>query len=285
MDESKIFWHKPHFEALKYELHQYRNALKFIIEHQLSKEALIMDVLIIKKDPATVITKNIGVIFKTHNIVEYKSVKDSLSIFDYQKVLAYALLYSSFERIPISEITVTFSITVRPKELYKYLKNERKLLLHEASDGITYIKGEILPVQVLESKELPEEDNMFLRSLRRGNSTDRIFKIVKTIDGLTGLDPKNPYIVALYLTSKETFKEAFLMSEELRQLWNEIADETGWLADREAELVAVTARETARVTARESARETARRLLAYDFPVDKIAAATNLAVEEVLELA
>ena len=80
MDESKIFWHKPHFEALKLELHEYLDALKFIVEHQLSKEALIMDVLIIKKDPATVITKNIGMIFRTHNIVEYKSEDDSLSI-------------------------------------------------------------------------------------------------------------------------------------------------------------------------------------------------------------
>ena len=51
---------------------------------------MIIDALIIKKDPSAVITKNIGRIFRTHNIVDFKSEKDSLSISDYQKVLAYA---------------------------------------------------------------------------------------------------------------------------------------------------------------------------------------------------
>ena len=112
VNKRKIFWHEAHFEALKLELYQYKDALSFVIEHQLSKKALIMDVLIIKKDPNTLITKNIGMIFKTHNIVEFMSEKDSLSTYDYNKVLAYALLYSTFERIPISDITVTFSLTV-----------------------------------------------------------------------------------------------------------------------------------------------------------------------------
>ena len=57
VNKRKIFWHEAHFEALKLELHEYRDALSFILEHQLSKEALIMDALIIKKDPGVVIKK------------------------------------------------------------------------------------------------------------------------------------------------------------------------------------------------------------------------------------
>ena len=125
LNKRKVFWHEAHFEALKLELHEYKDALSFVSEHQLSKEALIMDALIIKKEPHIVITKNIGRIFRAHNIVEYKSERDSLSIRDYNKVLAYALLYSSFEKLPLADITVTFSLTVRPKELLKHLKNDR----------------------------------------------------------------------------------------------------------------------------------------------------------------
>ena len=196
VSKRKIFWHEAHLEALKLELHQYRDALSFISEHQLSKEALIMDVLIIKKDPQTVITKNIGVIFRTFNVVEFKSERNSLSIHDYNKVLAYALLYSSFERVPVSDITVTFSLAIRPRELLKYLKNERGLDLLSAGDGITYIKGDVLPVQILESKKLPEDENLFLNGLRRGNKADKMAKILKkyvTIQSISTRNQKQHY--------------------------------------------------------------------------------------------
>ena len=67
------------------------------------------------------------------------------------------------------------------------------------------------------------------------------------------------------------------MSEGLKRIWNEIADETGWLAEREQAAVALAARETAR--------ETAKKLLELGVPIDKISIATKLPVEEVMELA
>ena len=75
------------------------------------------------------------------------------------------------------------------------------------------------------------------------------------------------------------------MSEELKKIWGEIADETGWFAEREQAAVAVAAKEAAREAARETARETARRLLELGVPMDKISIATKLTVEEVMELA
>ena len=65
MDEhGKLYWHEDFYEALQLELYEYRDALKFIYEHQLSKETLRMDVLVIKKDENIKIEKNIGRIFK-----------------------------------------------------------------------------------------------------------------------------------------------------------------------------------------------------------------------------
>ena len=55
MDEhGSVFWHEAFFEALQLELYQYKDYLEFINEHQLSKEALRMDVLVINR------TKSIG---------------------------------------------------------------------------------------------------------------------------------------------------------------------------------------------------------------------------------
>ena len=38
MNKRKVFWHEAYFEALKLELHEYRDALSFVMEHQLSKD-------------------------------------------------------------------------------------------------------------------------------------------------------------------------------------------------------------------------------------------------------
>ena len=45
-----------------------------------------MDVLIIKKNSDTVIDTSIGRIFSIHNVIEYKSLDDGLTVDDYFKV-------------------------------------------------------------------------------------------------------------------------------------------------------------------------------------------------------
>ena len=277
MNKGKVFWHEAHCEAVKLDLREYSEWLSMSIEHPLTKEALIMDMLIIKKDPDVVITKKIGRIFRTYNIVEYKSEEDSLGIGDYNKVLAYALLYSSFEKVPLADISVTFSLTMRPKKLLKHLKNERGLDLFDAGNGITYVKGEILPVQILESMKLPEDENTFIKFLRSGIKADKMSEILKKYEKLMGLDTRNVYLDRLIRANETVFKEVTEMSEELKRIWNEIADETGWLAEREQAVITATARETAR--------KTARKMLSYGDSVDKIAVVTQLPVEEVIELA
>ena len=52
-----------------------------------------MDLLIIKKDAGVTITNQIGDIFRGHNVFEYKSPGDALTIDDYYKTVGYAYLY------------------------------------------------------------------------------------------------------------------------------------------------------------------------------------------------
>ena len=118
MDEhGKIYWHDAHHEALQLELHEYEDALEFKKEYQLSKEALRMDALVIKKIKNVKIDKNIGKIFRNHNVVEYKSELDNVDFWDFQKVLGYAYIYSSFEKVKMDDITISISLTIYPREL------------------------------------------------------------------------------------------------------------------------------------------------------------------------
>ncbi|MCL2187357.1 MAG: hypothetical protein FWC16_00965 [Defluviitaleaceae bacterium] len=147
MDENnKIYWHGAHHEALQLELYEYADALEFISEYTLSEEALRMDTLVIKKVKDVKIEKNIGKIFKTHNIVEYKSEKDSFSFWDYQKVLGYAYIYSSFEKVALTDITISISLTIFPRELIKQLTQERGFTVEEVERGIYYISGDVFPI-------------------------------------------------------------------------------------------------------------------------------------------
>lgn len=61
--------------------------LLFEREHQLSHKPLEMDLLIIKMQNGIQLKKNIGKIFRKHNIIEYKSPKDYLSINDFIKCM------------------------------------------------------------------------------------------------------------------------------------------------------------------------------------------------------
>ena len=73
-------WHPGFLSAMELEFLQYKGKLDFNGEVQLSKEPLRMDLLIIKKRKETVIDNQIGSIFRTHNIIEFKSPRDGLTI-------------------------------------------------------------------------------------------------------------------------------------------------------------------------------------------------------------
>ena len=80
----KKHWHPAFCGATEWELKQNRDDLSFEDEHNLGKEPLRVDMLVIKKHSDAKIENEIGRIFKAHNIVEFKGAGDNLSIDDRQ---------------------------------------------------------------------------------------------------------------------------------------------------------------------------------------------------------
>ena len=76
---GKLKWHPAFLEAIQQELFDYRDSLVFKYEYQLVSEPLRIDLLIIKKPKEIYIDKNIARIFRTDNLLEYKSPDDYLS--------------------------------------------------------------------------------------------------------------------------------------------------------------------------------------------------------------
>jgi len=273
-EQGKIYWHSAHHEALQLELYEYENALEFKKEHGLSKEALRMDTLVIKKIKDVQISKNIGKIFRNHNIVEYKSERDNFSFWDYQKVLGYLFLYSSFERVLLSDITISISLTIYPRELVKFLENERGFKVQELGNGIYHIDGDVVPIQILESKNLLEEENLFLRNLRSNLSSKDMLKTLQSYKERKPLDDKNIFLDRLVKANANAFMEAMNMfTEGVRDIFLEGAERYGWLSERDTNLKI------------ENAKEIAKKMLEFGDTPEKVARATELPLDTVLAIA
>jgi hypothetical protein len=164
---GRLKWHPAFLQAMQMELFDYRDYLEFKYEHQLTAEPLRIDLLIIKKPKDLAIDKNIARIFRSDNIIEYKSPEDYISIKDFLKVYAYANLYAAITPgIDLSEVTLTFVESRHPRKLLKYLSGIRGYTVEETSPGIYFVAGDYLPIQIIESKKLSEGENLWLNSLR-----------------------------------------------------------------------------------------------------------------------
>lgn len=163
-----IYWHPAFFANIQIELRDEADKLKFENEHHLSKKPMQIDVLIIKKEKSGQIRKNIGRIFKKHNVIEYKSPGCSLGIDDFYKVYGYACFYKAdvvrANSIPAKEVTITFVSERYPRKLIRHLRTVRKYEVEKVESGIYSVKGDVFSIQILITKELSEKENLWLRS-------------------------------------------------------------------------------------------------------------------------
>ena len=167
LDDSTL--HPAFYADLQIEFREEKEKLKFEREYLLSSKPMAIDVLIIKKKNAEPIHKNIGKIFRKYNIVEYKSPSDSLSVDDFYKVYGYTNFYKAdtgkVNEIPIQELTITLVSKRYPRELIRHLKEVRHYTIDNPEEGIYYVIGDILPIQVLVTNQLSPEKNLWLYSL------------------------------------------------------------------------------------------------------------------------
>jgi len=168
-EPSATQWYPAFFGSLQIEFEKEADKLIFENEHQLSTKPMAIDVLIIKKISDDPIRKNIGRIFRKYNIIEYKSPDDYLCIDDFYKVYGYACFYkydtSIVNEIKITDITITFISEGYPRKLLRHLENTKKYRILKYENGIYYIEGDIIPIQIIVKKRLSKTENLWLTSL------------------------------------------------------------------------------------------------------------------------
>lgn len=261
-EKRRSQWHPPFCAAMELELRAYRNALEFDREVVLNTKPIQLDLLVIKKAVDIHINNEVGAIFRGHNIFEFKSPEDGLSIDDYFKALAYACLYKAASPrendIPYEDITISLMRERKPMKLMGWFVKEESNI-EETAPGVYYISegATIFPTQVIVSSELNETHHLWLRSLTRQMS-DRIgANLVKAAEVMTGKRDRENFDSVLRLAMGENkalfkrLKEASVMNEALLELMRP-----------EMEAATAKATEEGRKEGRKAASDTLQQLLA-----------------------
>jgi len=267
-DDQNIPWHPAFIEALQMELRDYQDALEFHPEYQLTSEPLRIDCVVIKKAKDIVIKKNIAVIFREWNLLEYKSPDDYVSVADFYKVYGYACLYTSFQQVPITSVTLSFIESRYPEKLLDHLRNERKFTVAETSPGIYNISGDILPIQIIDSRKLSVDENLWLKNLSNEHDCFTIGQVGREINRQEKGIRLAAYLYAIAQANPAAMKEAIRMNSIL----DEIFEESG-LAKRLGDKYRA-----------EEAFEIAQNLVNLGLPIETVVSATRLDPEKVRAL-
>ena len=218
-------WHPAFFAGIQIEFGEEAKYLEFHQEYSLGTKPMEIDVLI-KKEEKRILQKQIGKIFRKHNIVEYKSPTDYLCIDDFYKVYAYAYFYKS-DRIPVNsvkleELTLSLVSESYPRELIRHLKEDRGFQILKVYDGIYYIIGDVLPIQIIVTSKLSSKESLWLRNLTNRmkslNDAEELMRDYKE-------HKKNPLYESvmdiIVRANEDKFEEAKSMCEALEELMKE----------------------------------------------------------------
>lgn len=232
-------WHPAFFAGLQIEFGNEAKYLSFEQEHQLGTKPMSIDVLV-KNDKSQNIHKNIGRIFRKHNIIEYKGPGDYLSLDDFYKVYGYACFYKAdvnrVNEIGINELTISFISERYPRKLMKHLQNDVGLKVTKIEAGIYYVMGDKIPMQVIVTKELSTKENLWLRNLtNRLEGKEAAKELLEEYKNHT----KNPLYKSvmniIVRANKKEFQEVKEMCEALEELMYEELEEKRRLGLQEGE--------------------------------------------------
>ena len=226
MTDGRLQWHSGFSAALRVELEDELDELCIEDEHMLSKKPMQIDVLVVKKKREQPIRKNIGRIFRKHNIIEYKSPEDYLSINDFYKVYGYTCFYQSetkrVKEIPPEEITITFICNHYPQKLLEHLKKFKGIEVEKQEAGIYYLLGDSFPMQLVIVKELSKEENYWLQNLRCNLKTgEEIREVVRRYEQVKYKAYYSDVMNLIVRANQKQMEEEKNMCEALNELFAE----------------------------------------------------------------
>ena len=158
-----------------------------------------------------------------------KCPDDYVSVEDFYKVYGYACLYAPFEKIPITNLTITFVESRYPRKLIEHLENIRGYKVEETSSGIYTVYGDILPMQLIDSRLLSAAENLWLNGLSKQLDPLEVIYISNEVIRLNKTARVQAYVDAITKANFHAIEEAMNMGDPAKSL-DEVIERTGLAA-------------------------------------------------------
>ena len=206
--------------------------LQFLTEYILGRSSYRIDLLVIRKLSDCAISKNIARIFRSYNIFELKGIHSSLTANAYYKTIGYAgilidqLSNAGAERYTSLDVSITFLTFHYPRKLMKHLTVERYLTVEKTFKGVYHISIETFDVQIIVTRELPPEDNLYLCCLTNDlKDRDLINRLADDYTRNQGQDVYRKYLNQLTTANMKTEGETPMVCEGLFNLFGTSSEE------------------------------------------------------------
>jgi hypothetical protein len=224
LEEERISWHPAFLQALQLECEPYLDALRFEAEHQLTAEPLKIDVLI-TKEPDAVVDNPIARIFRRFNLWEFKSPADPLPVHVFFKVFAYIGQFVSLNKLDPEEVSFSFVVTRHPQSVMEFLRRKGRVITRR-EPGIYLVEGMDFALQIIETKRLAPENNLFLGSLRTGLHEEQVRRILKETEGNKHRVAMDAYLDVLWRANLDSFME---VTKQMGDVIEQSLRELGWI--------------------------------------------------------
>ena len=119
---------------------------------------------------------------------------------------------------------------MHPDSLITYLIHRADLSIEKVSYGIYYIHNEVMPVQILVTKYLDEEENIWLTSLTDKITGKQFERVIRERQNLS--TRINALLYALALANPEALEEGY---RKMGTTFKAVLDEIGFIDRKQAE--------------------------------------------------
>ena len=277
-EQELIQWHPGFYGAIELEFAENKDELIFEQEHVLNKKPLLVDMLVIKKQPGVQVKNEIGRFFRGHNLLEYKDPDDALNVKTWHKVMAYAHLYTSYMgELDMDDVTLTLVREGKPENLLAYFSS-KGYEVSQAYQGIYQVKGPIFHTQVVVGRELDTDLHIWLPVLTRKldkQGAERLLRNVGKLQDEAGRNAADAVVHVTINANKESFDR---WREEEPNMYASLMDFMKPDIDKKIDM-------TVNMTINKERTEIAENLLQdTDLSDERIAKNARLSVEQVREI-
>ena len=221
-------WHPAFCSAIKLTFKEDEKYLSYTTEKPLNNKPLEIDLLIVKKEDEALLHHSIGQLFRKHNVLEYKSPEDELTINTFFKVMAYACLNKAYETkeepVEIGSTTISFVRMGKPVKLMKVLQNNG-FEVKEPYKGIYYVLGDTfqIPIQIIVTRELDPKDAIWLKAIQNNVDSQTAIELVNQWKGHHS-EYEHSLIESVMQVSMEVNEQTYNLVKEDKEMCQALLD-------------------------------------------------------------